>query len=336
MAIKSNNNKGNPYHDEQTGEFTSPGSASGNNTPATNPNTNKTIPSFLKQKSSTSTPSFLNKKGSNGNSDKYAKMFEEAKKGRWWKSRKFRTVDEVEQEIGDYFDDEVVDFLRKYNFKTVDSMGARKTSHASINTTLSNIIARKMFHPLKIMDTQEFDQIWSRMNIQNGGRWQTSKIPYADYSTIERGFHNKAIIDEYLGIKTDNPVVLPNGMYGSCVYSAYDGSTARSYAGSSGIVMKYLVDNKNGHTITSGQYNIKKNEMIKKVDNMKNNIISSLTKRGVSDNDAQQCARIFENTLRKDYTFAGLLMGYDVIYETVRDFSLILNWKNISTKKDWR
>ena len=29
MAIKSNNTQGNPYHDEQTGEFTSAGNSSG-------------------------------------------------------------------------------------------------------------------------------------------------------------------------------------------------------------------------------------------------------------------------------------------------------------------
>lgn len=335
MIVQNKNNIGNPYRDEK-GQFASAGAGGSRNSSDTaTTSSQKPMPAWLKKSSDgkTQLPSWLKKNDTNGNTQKNS-LWQKIKDKAWWQNRdNVRTPDEVTDQITKFFDTEVLDFMEKYNFKTCDPMGAGKTSHAHLNTVLTNIIAKKMFKPLNVLDTKEFDDIWNRMLNQNGG-WNTRKIPYNDFSTIERGFHNKDIIKQYLGEDTSNPVVLPNGCYGSCIYTAYDHYTAQSYAGR-GYVMSFLVNNIEGHTITGTDYDIKKQQLISNTAKMEKNITDHLRSQGKDDNYVNNVLKVFRNTLTKDYTFAGVLMGYDAIYDSSTDYCLLLNFGNAYTKKDW-
>lgn len=328
--VQNNNNIGNPWHDDQ-GQFTTPGGGNASNNQDSN---NGGIPSFLKKKGESKTgsdvPSFLKKKaGQGGSSESTSEKIKKIKKKLWWKNRDLYTPQQVADNITEFFDDDVLSFLDKYGLKTTNPLGAMNTSHSRINTVLANAIAKQMFNPLNVMNTQQFDAIVK--NLKLTGNVFNRNTPFADFGFLQRGFNNKGIINQYLGEESSD-CILPNGVHGSCIYTAYDGRTAYSYGG---YVMSLAVDNKKAKTITSSDYMSKRRELIQKMPDMKNKIVADLKQRGKDDVYANRVAQIFENTVIKDNTLAAILMGYEIVYQDHMMYGLLLNFKNTYTKKDW-
>lgn len=351
MKVQNKGGKGNPYRDDSNGQFASADtagvqSATENTQSATNQQ-KQNLPDWLtpisktsSAKPSSSLPDWLTKIGEEDDDDsEWEQIVSQVQNQRWWKNRdKVRTVDETIEVIDKFFDDEVLDVLEKTGFKTSGSFSeyfgqaSNRTSHSSINVPLTNIIAKKMFHPITVIDSVQFDKEWKAAERSNSSR-SASNIPYLPVGYVQRGVHNKdARLKDALG-ETDNNLILPNGCYGSCIYSAYDGYTARSYAGYNGYVFNYLIDNKN--TVTSTNHSIERQQFLNNIGTAENKIRQHLKSKGKDDTYCDKVIRVFNNAAHRDETFIGLLMGYDCIYDTSAQYSLILNWKNVKTKKDW-
>ncbi len=315
MATKSDNIIGNPWHSEADGKF-----VSGNK---------NDLPSFLSFKTDDNINgiSFLKKGGSVKNS-----LFDKAKKDRWWKYNKKRTVDDVVKNIGDYFDDEILGVLEKYGWKSCDSMNAGRTSHSYINKPLLNAIASKQFRPLNIMDTSKFDNLFNPIKRAVLGSYynKTNAQRTQSYSFCERGFNNKDIINYYLGRKSQD-LKLPAGACGSCIYTAYDGQTSKSYGR---YQMKFLVDNSKAYTMTDRDARYYKSQLEMRMPEIEQGIRNKLANNPKYANYTDKVIHIFKNNLR-DETFVPLLMGADMVYEEGSDYGLILNFGDVYTREDW-
>lgn len=324
----SSNTKGNPNHDELGRFASSPGGGADNTSAPDSANAQaKQMPAWLKKKADDGTK-------------KSSPMWEKVKKNRWWKERTVRDAQYIVDNIGEYFEDDMLDEMEKAGFSAVDknhtffSSSTARTSHNYINEVLTNLIAKKMFHPITEVDSSDFTKQWNLAQGMVGGDY--TKFPYADVGCVTRGVHNRTDrIADALG-ETNNSLVLPNGAYGSCIYTAYDNSTAKSYAGSRGYVFKMLVDNKNGNTITSSDYNSVRQQFISRLPEMEDNLRAHLQSKGKDDNYCDKAIRMFDNTARQDDLFPAIIMGYDCVYEQgFDDYALILNYKHVKVKKEW-
>lgn len=332
MISNNNNGKGNPYHDED-GKFTTAGNT-GTNEEADEKDAssdNAQPQSFVKKNFS----SFFKKKDSLDKTEpgKLSETFEKFKKDRVFRERKKRTVEETVEIVAKFFDEDVLKELEKYNFKLADSMGAVYTSHASSNQVLVQAISRKMFRPTKLLEDKEFFDLVNKSKINTAGNWRLN--PQSTLGFIQRGFYDPDMLKQYSGEKDMN-VILPFGMYGSCVYTAYDNyNTAIMYANGK-YLMETVVDNEKGNTIRQQQYSVLRNQFLRKVNEMKSKIENEMKAKGHDDEYAQKVSRIFEKTATYDYTFPALLMGYDGIWEEGANYYLLLNFGNTYTRKNLR
>lgn len=341
--MKSDNTKGNPNHDSLGRFSSSPSDSAAKNTgvDSSSDTATATMPNFswMKKKGQTATSQFswMKKKGqgSEDNAQKKNSLWEQVKKERWWKNRELHDVQYVVDNIDKYYDDDMLDEIEKAGFHTTDKtgyFGNTNTSHSYINTILTNLIAKKMFHPITVVDNNEFRQEW---DIAKRSAGTIGNMPYADTACITRGVHSPGDrLEDAMG-KTDNKLLLPNGVYGSCVYSAYDNTTAKGYAGYSGHVMSFLLDNKNANTIDETAYSTIKRNFKSKLPEIEKNLKESLKNRGKDDTYCDNVVRQFHNTAINDDTFPALLLGYDCVYCLSPRYSLILNYKHVKTMKDW-
>ena len=354
MAIKVQNNggKGNPYHSESNGQFVSQdggGGANGNENNDANQKPNvEYYDTSKRQTVSNSNPSFdinsvnwddLFTDDDNNDINKFwNELNQKEKQENFWKERKLMTPDDVVDNIEMFFDDDVIDFMAKYNWQTKDTMGASKTSHRSINEVLTNAIAHRQFNPVNILDKNEFDKIYNKLRVR--GYASGRAVPFAEYGFIQRGMHDRNTPEIYLG-KRKPDCLLPNGVHGSCIYTAYNSYTAGSY-GAGGYVMSFLVDNQKANTIKSSDYGSRhdnnagiRGKLISKLPETQKKIHDHAIAKGRSQYEADRMSKIYKNTLENDYTFAAILMGYDIVYQEDAQFGLLLNFKNTYTKKDW-
>lgn len=348
--VQNSGGKGNPYHNDNNGRFTSANDTGGQSVDANAPQSQdgaSGLPDWLTSAdgatSSDNLPDWLSALGGNDDDedDVWGRISQQVESDRFFKNRdKVRTVDETIEVIDKFFDDEVLGVLEQTGFKTSGrfpeyfGLGAASTSHASINVPLVNIIAKKMFHPITVLDSKQFDSEW-RVAKRSNTSGADSNIPYLPVGYVQRGVHNQdARLKDALG-ETDNNLILPNGCYGSCIYSAYDGGrTARSYAyGQNGYVFNYLIDNKN--TTTSTKHYSERQRFLNNISTAEKKLEQHLKAKGKDDDYCQKAIRVFHNAAHHDETFVALLMGYDCVYDEGAKYSLILNYKNIKTKKDW-
>lgn len=335
----SNTKSGNPYHDDSTGQFTSPNGGSGNSQ----------LPPWISKLEPNSLPGWISKAGSDDNSSSTPSMWEKVKKEMWWESRELRDVQYIVDNIDKYFEDDMLDAIEKAGFSTTDRYNkffpssTKRTSHSYINAVLTNLVAKKMFHPITEVEPKEFDKEW-KQNMQSvasshygSNYFDVSRFPYQAVANTGRGVHNRdARVADMRG-ETDNPLILPNGCYGSCTYSAYDQNlyTAKSYAGRSGYVFKMMIDNKAANTITSANYSQIRRDFLQHEPEMEQKLTEYLQKKGKDSNYIQKMCRILRTTTQNDYTFPAVMLGYDCVYETSSQYSLILNYKHVKVKKEW-
>lgn len=341
--MKSSNTKGNPNHDAQGRFSSSPSDGAGGKTtaPSSTTGTSKKKYSWLTDDASNTSTKSSSKwswlTDSDDSAPKANSIWEQVQKERWWKSDELRDTQYVVDNIDKYYEDDMLDEIEKAGFHTADRngsyFGTTRTSHSHINAILTNLVAKKKFNPVTELDNAQFNREWRMAQRMNTGGY--NNFPYMDVACVTRGVHKADDrLADSLG-KTDNKLVLPNGMYGSCIYSAYDTHTARSYAGSRGVVMRYLIDNKNGHTITDTDYHVVSREFQARLPEMEKNLRESLQKRGKDDTYCDNVVRQFHNTAINDELFPALMLGYDCVYNTGANYSLILNYKHVKTTKDW-
>lgn len=337
--MKSSNTKGNPNHDAQGRFSSSPSDGADGKTTAPSSTSGKKW-SWLTDASDTSAKPSQKWSWLTDNDDSAPKansIWEQVLKERWWKSDELRDTQYIVDNIDKFYEDDILDEIEKAGFIAIDKdgsyYGTTNTTHSYINEILTNLVAKKKFNPITELDNAQFDREWrmaQRMNTRG-----YDNFPYMDVACVTRGVHSADDrLADSLG-KTDNKLVLPNGMYGSCIYSAYDTYTARSYAGGMGTVMRFLIDNKNGNTITDTDYYVVSREFKARLPEMEKNLRESLQKRGKDDDYCDKVIRQFHNTATMDQLFPALMLGYDCVYDTGAKYSLILNYKHVKTTKDW-
>lgn len=348
--MKSDNTKGNPNHDSLGRFSSSPSDSTSTKAGVSGSGNDSAAPSFswLKKGQNSTTASkpqfsWLKKKSDSQQdsaddgqaTQKGNSIWEQVKKERWWKSRELHDTQYIVDNIDKYYDDDMLDEIEKAGFHTTDKtgyFGRTNTSHSYINSILTNLVAKKMFYPVTVVPSDEFRKEWS---IAQRSAGSMKNMPYSDTACITRGVHSpEDRLTDALG-KSDNRLVLPNGVYGSCIYTAYDGHTAKSYAGYSGHVMSFLLDNKSANTIDETAYNSVRRNFRARLPEIENNLKESLKKRGKDDAYCDKIVRQFHNTAMNDATFPALLLGYDCVYNLSPQYSLILNYKHVKTMKDW-
>ena len=105
MKVQNHDNKGNPYHNDATGEFTSAGDNSSKQNKFSNSapswlggkNTNSNVPSWLGSKTtSNNTPAWLGGKNTNNTNSVWAQIAED----KWFQSDDVLSTDDVVKNIG--------------------------------------------------------------------------------------------------------------------------------------------------------------------------------------------------------------------------------------------
>lgn len=331
MATKSTNEQGNQWHDDE-GKFTSPNATGDGVNKKMN---NVQLPSFAKKKATTANtsnaqnlPVFAKRKNQNQQVQQPYKQstYEKIVEDMW--VAKPKTVQEVIDNVDKFFSEDVLTMIEKYGFHTCDSMGAGKTSHSYINKPLLNAIAARQFEPLKIIPNNEFDNYFRIAKAHGSYNNAHSR----DWAYCQRGFGNTSTIDIYTG-KRKPDLLLPAGAYGSCIYTAYDSSTANSY--SKGVLMSYVIDMTKAKTMTNIEERNYKSKMQNAFPQMENKIRARLQKMGKDQLYCDKVIHNFQNCLR-DETMVSVMMGYDAVFEINQQYLKILNWRNVLTKKNWR
>lgn len=277
---------------------------------------------------------------------------EKAEKNKKAKQREnfFQRVKKIDEAFSDeaietIYTDEFIEKMKNYNFHTTDPgdiYGASNTSHSHINAVLTNEIARETFKPMKIENdksafrnlVKDFQKKYTSNDFAYSEGVDNLKQQPGIY--IQRGFSPSSAnvrMTEYTTGKFSG-LVLPNGAYGSCIYTAYDNfQTANSY--SSGYIMEGYVSNQNGNILFYDDYYTLQREFSQKKPQIMTRLKNNLEKRGYDSTVIDGIIRQFDNTSKYDENFVPLVCGYDAVVETNSEYCLVLNGKAVTVLKNW-
>jgi len=247
----------------------------------------------------------------------------------FWLSSEKRDPVWVCDNIEKFFDKEVVDFIKKYDFHTSAPLGTNGTYNYK-NWTLTNAIAFQMYEPMTPLSPEEFDEL--KEKVRQSGYLYSYNAYDAPLTYLERGFGNKEVIEKSYLSTQPNDCVLTDGAYGSCVYTAFDANTAKSYSHGR-YIMKYIIDNTKGHKIDRFEMNELKTKFQNRMPQVQARIEAHCKNIGLEDWQAQKIAKIFKTTVDSDETFPAVICGYDVYY--AGSYGLLLRFRNVVTRKDW-
>ena len=258
---------------------------------------------------------------------------------------KKRTSFEVIENFDSYLTDDILSWLEENQFFYKDKFksffGQRNTMYATSDKVLLNAIANVRFRPINVLSSSEFMAL--KNSIFNNKRvYQNPENQNMTYCERGFGYNSRAQrMGEYTG-SIQTRLRLPYGVHGSAVYSAYDvssesstSSTARSYAGPSGFIMKFIIDNKKSNIISEASAGSLRSEFLANFDKISAKITQKLANSKYSPTEQQSIIHAFRRTLETDITFAPLLCGYDMVYNNSSDFAMILNFGNAYTYKNW-
>lgn len=263
----------------------------------------------------------------------------------FWLNEEVRDPDWVVDNIEQFFDKEVIDYMERWDYHTSASLSisGKTTYDAHRNMTLTNAIAIQMYKPMTPVEPQEFDGLKAQI-VQRGDLWPSDakRVPQL---YLERGFSGDPRVIEASYLREQpNDLILTQGAHGSCVYTAYDGRTAQSYArrssvgssrSNSGYVMKYILDQTKAKGINESEVRQLRMRFNNRIQEIQDRITKHALGLGIEQSKAEKLGRIFKSTLEYDETFPAVICGYDIVYDPYSQYGLLLRFRHVKTRKDW-
>lgn len=279
MAKKSSNTQGNPYHDEATGEFTSPnGGGNVDNKPKLKlkVKTNIDIQAEINDLNQCANVPILN------------------------------TASEIEEHITEFFSKTVIDKIDSLYGKTGDCASFQFHPKSNPNMILEifpNVLGKYRYkdNHAHIVNGAEFKKLEESGNYTNIYRGISS-----------RGEKAKNIVGNYGTVDLNNfDYYCPNGgnCFGSNIYTTIDYGYAISYAGYNGTMIYGLLDEKNSKYMTYNQVFRIRNGLDQSL--IEDNVTNHLTKMGLDSDRAKRIGKSFAQAVKNDNGLVAILMGLD-------------------------
>ena len=365
MAVKSTNTQGNPYHDEETGEFTS----------AENSGEKKSrlvLKPQYRTGGSESEGSKLHLKSEADLSDLKARI--EAKKA-VYDMPFFGSAIDIENNIDRMFIEPLVKELdANYNY----SKNSRPFDYSpfKFNNGESglrvNMFVQLLSHyryPQKYCETidkTEFDSIVARIKSEGSGKF-TQYGDYRSMASSNEGRNLNALannpdlgcgfvlgyrgisfggydwknqlnqaLNSYIGYHTTGPVYGGQGCYGTVNYVAMSQNYARSYDGSYGHIMKHIINVGKANIMYQPQVEKMQRDLLARKDNIRTKLESHFAKY-LPEDRAQKLAQGVIGSIQYDFGMTCVLMGGDVVIAGIGNGNQIdiLNWGVARILKDW-
>ena len=357
MPIKSDNTHGNPYHDEGTGEFTSPDAASSANNSAD-----------VSAKSGT----FAIKLKEGVNVDDIKKELSERQLV--YRMPFFQSASDIENYIEDFFPKKLVDELVQY----YDFSGTRSRpfdypfftfsdGSKGLQSNLFVQILSKYRYPQLYCDTisnEEFNHAVSLIKAQGSGKFTQYYDDYTGYPSHDldrlaqdndigcglvlgyRGIQFawdrdgrqklREALDSYIGLHTTQPSYSDQGCYGTVNYVAMSKNYARRYDGYGGHIMKHIIDVRNAKIMYEPQVNRIKSALTSHASSIQQRLENHFSTMMDSDKAAKLAQGVI-GSIKYDFGFTCALMGGDVVIAGIDNGNQIdvLNWKIARMLKDW-
>ena len=365
MATKSTNTQGNPYHDEDTGEFTSPENS------GTKKISLSLKPQFQKP-STTEGTSKLHLKSDMDLSELKARI--EAKKA-VYDMPFFNSAVDIENNIDRMFIEPLVKELDA-NYKYNNTSRPFDYSPFKFNNGQSGLrvnmfvqILSQYRYPQKyceIIDKAEFDSIKARIASEGSGKF-TQYGDYRSNATSHEGYNLDALaknpdlgcgfvlgyrgisfggydwrnelnqaLNSYIGYHTTGPVYGGQGCYGTVNYVAMSQNYARSYDGSYGHVMKHIINVGKANIMYQPQVERMQRDLLARRDSIRTKLENHFAKYLPQDR-AQKLAQGVIGSIQYDFGMTCVLMGGDVVIAGIGNGNQIdiLNWGIARILKDW-
>lgn len=295
MATKSSNLKGNPYHDENDGRFTSPNEGNAKEQ-------NNNISNGIQLKPGVNLGGLKLKEG------KTIESLAERLKDLNQTSNvpKLTTARDIESHITEFFSKQVIGKIDELYGKSTDCASYQFHPKSNPHMTLEifpNVLGKYRYkdNHAKIVSAEEFDKLKQT--------WNGDKI-FRGISS--NGLKAQNIVNSYGIIDLNNfDYYCPNGgnVYGSNIYTTVSRSYALSYSGYKGTLIEGLLDSQNSWSMTYNQVKmimskINQNQVLSDVSN-------HLEKNGLDSQRAQRIANSFSKAIKSDPGIVAILMGLD-------------------------
>ena len=320
MATKSSNTKGNPYHDENTGEFTSSESSSGKkeelNSPAFQQPTGEETKKSFKLKTDVSlddakksliennTKKTFKLKGNASLDDARQQL---ARHNQIASIPFLSSANDVEQHLEEFFPKEIVENIDSYFGKysvPYKFFNLRTDPNQRCGCNIfAAFIGKKRWKDncIKIIDSNEYFKLSSNRNFQLLYRGLNTRTD-DEFNTIADSYSSKENLTIYGSVG--------GTCYGIAVYASSSQYEARGYAGGNSRHVMNLVLNKNAKTMSyrnicriRDDLQYRKNSIIPKVEKI-------FLDNGIEPSRAKQMAASFGISLG-DEGFVAMLCGVE-------------------------
>ena len=374
MPIKSNNTKGNPYHDEKTGEFTSEGANSARNEEL------ETEETQLNEQEV-----FRNEKPVKKAKLKEGADIEELKKKVAERKQVFNlpyftSANDITNYVEKFFPErlireieEVYDFsgnnFTPYNHAFFKFSDGRDGLQSNIFVQLLSKYRYAQMY-CDTIERSEFDNIRRMISSEGSGKFSQyydGHYSYPDtnldrlarnpdlgcgYVIGYRGIHFgsyspnprqdlEEVLNSYIGYHSTQPTYGAQGCYGTVNYVAMSKRYADAYAGynsygGAGHTIKHIINVKDARIMYEPQVERIQRDLISNANNIQTKLAQHFSQY-MDSYKAQQLATGFVGSIRHDFGTTCVLMGGDVLVAGIGNGNQmdILNWKVARILKDW-
>ena len=156
------------------------------------------------------------------------------------------------------------------------------------------------------------------------------------YSGANWRTHLKECLNSYIGYHTSNPTYGSQGCYGTVNYMALSNSYAHSYDGSQGHILKHVVDLNKANIMYEDEVKQIQRDLLNNSTVLQQKLEKAFAKH-VSPDKARALATGFIGSIRYDFGHTCVLMGGDCVLCGLGNGNQldILNWNIARILKDW-
>lgn len=304
MVTKSDNEIGNPYHDDE-GKFTSANETGEKSSQEQEPVLGiklKAGADLSKLSKKDEQPKIKIKEGSSLN-DLFARLND---LNQCANVPKLFSATDIENHIEEYFSKQVCDKIvelygnspncRSYQFRP-------KGNPNKVLEIFPNVLAKYRFkdNHAHYIDENEY------IKLSNN----------SEYLKIYRGFSSTGakatnIIDGYVNPSLDSfDLLCPNegNAHGSNIYTSYSPSVARNYAGGYGTIIYGVLNQHNAYVLPESTLKIVQRKL--NINSIENKVEQKLLSSGVDDAKSKRISHSFALALSRDVGLVAILLGAD-------------------------
>lgn len=303
MATKSNNTQGNPYHDETTGEFTSPNSASQK---TEQPQQSGNLNIKLKDGVDLSKLQDLTKTRIKTSITVEAITARFKDLNQVSNIPKLTSARDIEEHITEYFSKQVIDKIDALYGNSPNCAHHQFRPRANPNVVLDlfpNVIGKYRYkdNHAKVIPSDEFYRLKRSWN---------GEVIYRGISS--NGEKARKIINNYGTVDLNNfDYYCPqaSNCHGSNVYTTVQKSYADSYTGWNGTLIEGLLDSRSSWHMD--EYSVQRVQGNLNISSIQMKVAEHLKNKGLPPSRADQIARSFGKAIGQDEGLVAVLMGLD-------------------------